>query len=134
MATINRFGTATVDIDGSKLLLRGDLEIAIGLIDRKSVAGMDGVHGFSEAYRAPSIKMTISDTDATALAGLQGAFNVTVRTEQLNGKVYVLRNAVCTGIVTLMVAEGSFAITFEGMGVEELLAPGATPAAIAQAA
>jgi hypothetical protein len=134
MATINRFGTAFVDIDGNRLLLRGDLEIAIGLIDRKSVSGMDGVHGFSEAYRAPSIKMTISDTDATALVALQGAFNVTVRTEILNGKSYVLRNAVCTGIVTLNVSEGSFVITFEGMGAEELLAAGAQPAAIAQAA
>jgi Phage tail tube protein len=125
MSTINRFGTATVDIDGARLLLRGDLEIAPALIERKSVTGMDGVHGFSEAYRAPSIKMTCSDTDQTAIAALQSSFNVTVRTEQLNGKVYVLRNAVCTGIVSLNTQEGSYAITFEGMGIEELLAQAA---------
>ena len=125
MATINRFGTATVEVDGQKLLLRGDLEIAIGLIDRTSVSGMDGVHGFSEKYRAPSIKFTCSDTDQTAIAQLQGAFNVTVRTEQLNGKVYVLRNAVCTGIVSVNTLEGSFAITFEGRGAEELRAQAA---------
>jgi hypothetical protein len=126
MATINRFGTAVVDVDGVKLLLRGDLEIAPALIDRTSVVGMDGVHGFMEKYRAPSIKMTCSDTDQTSIVALQGSFNVTVRTEQLNGKVYVLRNAVVTGVVPLNTQEGSYAITFEGMGVEELLAQAAT--------
>jgi hypothetical protein len=125
MATINRFGTATVEIDGMRYLLRGSLEIAPGLIDRKSVVGMDGVHGFSEAYRAPSIKWTGSDTDQTAIAAIQAAFNVTVRTEMLNGKVYVLNNAVCTGVVMLNAQEGSYAITFEGMGVQELLAQAA---------
>src|SRR5262249_4638680 len=86
-------GVAYIFVDGRQYPLRGALTISIDTLERTGVAGMDGVHGFTEKPRVPWIEGDISDLGGLSLALLQAMCDVTVTAELANGKVYVLRNA-----------------------------------------
>ena len=49
-------GVAYIFVDGAQYPLRGDLTVSIDTIEREGVAGMDGVHGFTETPRVPWIE------------------------------------------------------------------------------
>ena len=115
-------GVAYIFVDGRQYPLRGDLTVSIDTIEREGVAGMDGVHGFTETPRVPFIEGAISDLGGLSLIVLQDMCDVTVTVELANGKVYILRNAWTSTAREFDAAEGQATVRFEGMSAEELMA------------
>jgi hypothetical protein len=114
-------GVAYIYVDGRQYPLRGDLTVSIDMLEREGVAGMDGVHGFTEKPRVPWIEGSISDLGGLSLIALQEMCDVTVTVELANGKVYVLRNAWTSTAREFDAAEGQATVRFEGMSAEEMI-------------
>jgi hypothetical protein len=114
-------GVAYIFVDGAQYPLRGDLTVSTDTIEREGVAGMDGVHGFTESPRVPWIEGSISDLGGLSLMALQAMCDVTVTVELANGKVYVLRNAWTSTAREFDAAEGQATVRFEGMSAEEMI-------------
>jgi hypothetical protein len=115
-------GVAFIYVDGRQYPLRGNLTVSIDTLTRTGVAGMDGVHGFTETPRVPFIEGDFSDLGGLSLLALQAMDDVTVTVELANGKVYVLRNAWTSTAREFKGAEGQATVRFEGMAAEELAA------------
>jgi len=115
-------GVAYIKVDGTQYLLRGDLTVSPDMFERKGVAGQDGIHGYTETPRMPTIKATLTDIGGLSLEAFQHMTAVTVTVELNNGKVYVLRDAWTSAARELNTSEGSLDVTWEGMSCEELLA------------
>lgn len=121
MANNRIAGVAYIFVDGRQYPLRGNLTISIDTVERVGVAGMDGVHGFTETPRVPFIEGDFSDIGQLSLITLQNMVNITVTAELANGKVYVLRNAWTSTAREFKAAEGQATVRFEGMAAEEIL-------------
>jgi hypothetical protein len=122
MANNRIAGVAFVYINGRQYPLRGNLTISTDTIERTGVAGMDGVHGYTEAPRVPYIEGDFSDIGALSLAQLQAMSDVTVTAELANGKVYVLRNAWTSTAREFKAVDGQATVRWEGMAAEEMMA------------
>lgn len=107
-------GTAKVTIDGVQHLLRGNMNVSIGGVQRESVNGMDGYHGFKEMPQAGSIECDLTHSPDLDLNALEKATNVTVRVELINGTSAVLRNATQMNKLSLSADNGLFTVKFEG--------------------
>ena len=121
MANNRIAGVAYVFCDGRQYPLRGNLTISIDVVARTGVAGMDGVHGYTETPRVPFIEGDFSDIGQLSLITLQNMVDITVTAELANGKVYVLRNAWTSTAREFKAAEGQATVRFEGMAAEEIL-------------
>ena len=121
MANNRIAGVAYIFVDGRQYPLRGNLTISIDTVERVGVAGMDGVHGFTETPRVPFIEGDFSDIGQLSLITLQNMVNITVTAELANGKVYVLRNAWTSTAREFKAAEGQATVRFEGMAAQEIL-------------
>jgi hypothetical protein len=118
----NRFaGTAYVKVDSEQFALRGDLTISIDPFERTGVAGLDGVHGYTEAPRVPFIEGTFSDIRGLSLTRLQQMCDVTVTAEMVNGKTYLLSQAWTATARELNAVEGSVSIRWEGITGTEIM-------------
>lgn len=114
-------GVAYIKVDGYQYALKGNLTISIDAFERAGVAGMDGVHGYTEKPRVPFIEADFSDIGGLSLSALSGVCNSTVTVELANGKVYLLRNAWTSTARELNGEEGSVTTRFEGLRGEELM-------------
>ncbi len=112
-------GVCYLKVDGTQYALRGSLTVSPDDIEREGVAGQDGVHGYKETPRVPSISADISDSEGLSLEALRNITDATVTAELATGKVYVLRNAWTKAAHELDTAEGQVSVTFEGMKCEE---------------
>ena len=121
MANNRIAGVAYVFVDGRQYPLRGNLTVSIDTVERTGVAGMDGVHGFTEKPRVPFIEGDFSDIGQLSLVTLQNMVDVTVTVELANGKIYVLRNAWTSTAREFKGAEGQATVRFEGMAAQEIL-------------
>jgi hypothetical protein len=114
-------GVAYLKVDGTQYALKGNLTISIGPFARTGVAGLDGVHGYTEQPRVPFISAEFSDIGGMSLVALQAVCNSTITTELINGKVYLLRNAWTSDAQELNGAEGTVTVKFEGLKGEEIM-------------
>lgn len=114
-------GTAFLKVDGEQFALRGSLTISIDAFERAGVAGVDGVHGYTEIPRVPFIEGEFSDIRGLSIRRLSDICNATVTAETLNGKTYLLRNAWTSTARELNGTEGTVTVRFEGMSGEEIM-------------
>lgn len=117
-------GTAYLSIDGKNVALVGDFEWETGLVDRETLVGMDGVHGFKEKPRPGKISGTIRDASNVSVAAFNNLINTTVTCELANGKRVTGRNMWQTGPTPAKAEDGTFELKFEGVAgsVNETLA------------
>lgn len=113
-------GVCYLKVDGNQYALRGGLKVSPDDIQREGLAGLDGVHGYKEKPRVPSITATITDTGGLSLEALRSVTDATITAELANGKTYVLRNAWAKAGHELDADEGQVSVTFEGMKCEEM--------------
>ena len=115
-----RAGIVYVDIDGVRFDLAGEVKIFPNDIERESLTGPDGVHGYKEMYIAPAIECEFLKNPSQSLKALQNLTNVSVQAECADGTRYVLRNAWSLKPVELDAVEGKYSLRFEGKAMEEL--------------
>ena len=113
-------GTAFVKADGQQYALRGNLTISPDEIEREGVAGMDGVHGYLERPRVPSISGDFSFTDGLSISDLRAQTDVTVTAELVSGRTYVLRSAWTSEAMEVNASDGQVSVTWQGLGGEWL--------------
>lgn len=88
--TTNRLaGSAYLTVDGQRFMLVGDFAYRLSGVERETLVGMDGVHGYSEKPIAGSISGTIRNAGGLSLADLNAMSNVTVMGESANGKMII---------------------------------------------
>lgn len=107
-------GTAYVKVNGKQYLLKGSIVVSIAPKEREGVAGMDGVHGFLEKPRVPSISGDFTVTADTDLNEIQDMTDGTITVELNNGKTAVLTNAWFAGATDVDGAEGKVPLKWEG--------------------
>lgn len=107
-------GVAYVYGGGLNFSLKSDLEIDDQENVREMLAGQDGVHGFKETPKVPSVTMTVSTDRDVDIEGLRKLEDVTITCELANGTVYVLRNAVYVDESTVNTTEGEVSLKFSG--------------------
>jgi hypothetical protein len=122
MACVSIGGIAYVKVDGTQYMLRGDLVVSWATTSRTGVAGMDGIHGYTEAPVIPYIHATFTDTGGLSMQQFHDMCDVTVTAELQNGKHYILVKAWVAGVQELNTTEGSIAVQFQGQYCEEVLA------------
>lgn len=91
--TSNRIaGIATITVDGQNYRLRGNFKYSACKVKRETIAGQDGIHGYSEMPVAGFIEADLSDMGGLKVVSLNGMTNVTVVAELANGKQVIGRN------------------------------------------
>jgi hypothetical protein len=119
-------GTAYVKVDGRQLSVRGTLTITPNERTREAIAGLDGIHGYSSVWRAPTIEVETTNTPrGFPLTDLANVVDATVTAELETGEVWVLRNAFQTGDLELSAEDGTCTVTFSGLGMRRQLSAAA---------
>jgi len=113
-------GTAYLKVDGVQLALKGGIEVDPTSVTREPVTGLDGVHGWKETPKAPSIVVTVTKTPEIRLAAIAGWTGKTVTAEIADGTTYVLSDAFQSGELKLNGTEGEVPITFVGASCREI--------------
>ena len=113
-------GVLNITADGLQLDARGNFSVMASRVKRDGVAGVDKVHGFTEAVVVPSIKGDLTTMPGTSLVELEAIVNATVQISLANGRTYVLTQAWTTAAFEINAAEGRFGIEFQGITCEEI--------------
>jgi Phage tail tube protein len=115
-------GVCYIKVDGRQYDLRGNLKVSPSILERETVAGMDGVHGYIERPRAAWIEFDITDAAGLSLKEIDALTGVTVTAELAGGKVYVLPDAWSVGARELDASQGQMTVRFEAADCEEMTA------------
>lgn len=119
----NRIGGIThLSINGVRYALKGVAEYKIGVNERSTVTGMDGVHGYSEKPSAAMAKVTITDRGDLDVRELQEVDNATIALELANGKTVMLYEAWQAGDNGITPEEGEISCQFDAKRGEEIAA------------
>ncbi len=113
-------GVTYLKVDGVQLALKGSVEVDPTDVVREVVTGLDGVHGFKETPKAPTITVTVSKTPDLKLKAVAGWTGKTVTSELADGTTYVLSDAFQSGELKLNGAEAEVPITFTGASCREM--------------
>ncbi|TAL89286.1 MAG: phage tail protein [Candidimonas sp.] len=112
-------GTAYLDVDGKKYLLRGSLNYNPSKSTRETIIGDDGVHGYSEKPFAGMISGKFTDGGGLLVADFNAMTNVTVTVELANGKTVTGRNMWTVDAQEVDSEEASVEVKWEGRSVTE---------------
>lgn len=112
-------GTANFSVDGVSYNLQGELKWSPGTVSRETLTGMDGVHGFKETPRAPSISATLRDSGGLTVADFNAMRGVNLVISLANGKIVIGSNMWTIEAQEVDSVEGTFEVKFEGALVEE---------------
>lgn len=114
-------GIAYLYVDGNQYPLRGNFVVSPSPTERTGIAGQDGVHGYSELPRVPSISGDVTLAPDLSIEDVQAITDATVQADLANGNSYILRNAWCKAAQELNTHDGLTRIVFEGMTCNELM-------------
>lgn len=115
----NRFaGVTYLTSNGTPLPVRSNVTIHTSKMVRTGIAGLDGVHGYSEVPTVPAIELDISMKEDVDVESLQVLDDGTVMTELANGQVWTLVQAWRAGPGDINASEGTMRVRFEGMDIQ----------------
>lgn len=121
MADSNRLGGVLfLRIDGTQYAARGNFTVMPSTVQRESIAGQDGVHGYTEKPIVPSIKGDLTTVPGLSVEALEAITSSTVMVQLANGKVYVLRQAWTKSAFEIDTSEGKLGIEMQGMSCDEV--------------
>lgn len=113
-------GTAFLRVNGDQFPLKGNFTVSPSAVERTMIAGQDYVHGYQELPRVPFIEGDITLHPDLAMDDIERMVDVTVQADLINGRSYVLRNAICKAAFELNTREGEVRIRWEGVACVEL--------------
>lgn len=113
-------GIIFVRVDGQLYRAKGSFTYDLGAPTRKSVVGVDGVHGYSEMPKPAYLEGEITDSQSISLLNFQNITNATVTLDLANGKTIVFSEAVYTGDGTAQTEEGNAKLKFESATAQEI--------------
>lgn len=110
-------GVATITVDGESFALRGEFAYRVATVDRSTIAGQDGIHGYKEMPTAGQISAQFTDTGRLDVAAINAMTNVTVIAELANGKTVIGRNMWTTGTQDVKTVDSTLDTIWEGPDV-----------------
>ena len=113
-------GILFAKVDGTQVKAKGNWTYNLGVNKKEMVAGMDGVHGYTEKPQIPFIEGAITDASDFDLAAFMALNDSLITLELANGKVIQLSNAVNASDGNVTTEEGEIAVRFEGMKAVEV--------------
>jgi len=120
MADNRLAGTLYITIDGRSYAVAGAGTYLVSSTTRETLAGQDGIHGYSEKPAAGHISWNGRDSSALSMSDLNAASDVTVVAQAANGKTIVGRNMWRVGEPSEVNTEdGTYSIRFESADVTE---------------
>lgn len=112
-------GIAYITVNGKQLALKGDLVVNFSKRKREGIAGQDGVHGYSEMPKIPSIKGKVSKVAGLSMDEVDNWTDVTCVVEGANGQtVAVGRNGWSVSDNELNTQSGDFDLELQFMDGE----------------
>ena len=120
-------GTAYLSVDGQTIPLVGDFEYDPSLVERETMPGMDGVHGYSEKPVGSIIKATIRDSGGLLVSDLNGMTNVNIVCLLANGKTVNGRNMWTNARQSSKSAEATIEVEWGGLQGAVTEAAGGAP-------
>lgn len=112
-------GIASGSIDGTTYQIVSDVEYSTSTVERESLLGMDGYHGYSEKPIAGYMAFKVRDNSGIRTSSFNAMTSSTVVIIGSNGKSVSGQNMVCMKAVEVKLADGTFDLRFEGSRVEE---------------
>ncbi|KEA54676.1 MULTISPECIES: phage tail tube protein [Mangrovibacter] len=118
--TSNRLaGTAYVTVDGVTIMVVGQFKYSPSKVNRSSLTGMDGVHGYKEKPVVGYISCQVRDSGGTIVSGFNGQTNVNVIAELANGKTIIGKSLWTVNVQEVESEEATFDVRWEGADVTE---------------
>ncbi|GBO49457.1 hypothetical protein MFFDBJGM_02475 [Pectobacterium versatile] len=118
--TSNRLaGTAYVTVDGITIMVVGQFKYRPSKVERTTLTGMDGVHGYKEKPIAPFISCQVRDSGGTTVADFNDQTNVNIVAELANGKTIIGRGMWTVNAQEVDSEEAQFDVRWEGGEVSE---------------
>lgn len=118
--TTNRLaGTAYVTVNGVTVMVEGSFKYQAAKVNRTSLVGMDGVHGYKEKPVASYISARLRDSGGTVVAGFNDQTNVNVIAELANGKTIIGRSLWTVNVQEVESEDAVFDVRWEGRDVTE---------------
>lgn len=112
-------GIAYLTVAGRRLPVIGEATYRVAKVNRETLKGQSGIHGFKEMPEAGRIAANVRDDGSLKMSTVNGWTDETVVLELANGKVVVGRNMWTVDNQEVNTEEGSFALAFEGPDVSE---------------
>ena len=112
-------GIINIQVNGVLLDAKGAFEYDLGGVTRETVAGVDGIHGYTEKPKAAFIDGTITDRGNLDLKALANGKNQTVTLKLANRKTVVLRNGWYVGDATGNTEQSEIKVRWEGASAQE---------------
>ncbi|MGL4859522.1 MAG: phage tail tube protein [Enterobacteriaceae bacterium] len=118
--TSNRLaGTAYVTVNGMTIMVAGQFKYSVSKVERTTLGGIDGIHGYKEKPTAGSISCQVRDGRGTSVSDFNGQTNVTVIVELANGKTVIGNNLWTVETQEVDSEEAIFDVKWEGRDVKE---------------
>ena len=118
--TSNRIaGTAYVTVNGVSVMVEGSFKYQPSTVNRTTLTGMDGVHGYKEKPVAPYISARLRDSGGTNVQGFNKQTNVNVIAELANGKTIIGRGLWTVNVQEVESEDAVFDVRWEGFKVTE---------------
>ncbi|AMU15137.1 phage tail tube protein [Burkholderia cenocepacia] len=112
-------GITNAKINGQTYQLEGKASYSPTKIERSSLVGQDGFHGFKAMPKVGRIKMSLRDSGGLTVADFNAMGNETIQLELASGKIVTGRNMGQVGDLDVETEDGTFEVTFEGPEVVE---------------
>ena len=112
-------GTASINADGQNFALVGDFTYKLSGVDRETIGGLDGIHGFKGTIKEGEIKAKIRNMGGLSVGAIGAMENVTVIAQLVNGKTVVGRNMWVTERPPVDGGEATVDVTWQSADVVE---------------
>ena len=102
-----------------QLMVEGSFKYQAATVNRTTLTGMDGVHGYKEKPVAPYISARLRDSGGTNVQGFNQQTNVNVIAELANGKTIIGRSLWTVNVQEVESEDAVFDVRWEGRDVTE---------------
>ncbi|EKM0565649.1 phage tail tube protein [Escherichia coli] len=118
--TSNRLaGTVYVTVNGVTVMVEGSFKYQVSKVNRTTLSGMDGVHGYKEKPVAPYISARLRDSGGTNVQGFGEQTNVNIVAELANGKTIIGEGLWTVNVQEVESEDAVFDVRWEGRDVTE---------------
>jgi hypothetical protein len=122
MACERLAGITGLSVDGNAYMVVSDVTWSPSTVDRKTLPGLDSIHGYSEVPVQGFIEATLRDSSAISVKDFNSQVCVEVQVTLANGKLVGGAALWTVNVQEVRAAEGTFMVRWEGVDVSETFA------------
>lgn len=113
-------GTASLNVNGKPVLLKGNFAWKPDGATRESLTGLDGYHGYKEQRMPGEIRATLRDWNGISVTDLAELTNIPIVVTLANGKTVAGRGMTPTEQPSATADDAEIEIVWQGPSVREV--------------